>query len=193
MAQYRFEANFNVLISSNDDVPLYIEEGDRRFWIRTTQRRAKETARFISQELITWLKDESGLQIRNFLEDVEDKPADVPRNTTKTQAKDLSLSKTKPIHVRKSSSSLFCSDPLTVLTFLRSKSGLPLGSFHSTTYVKSWVRSAGQSGTKTEGSGLVSGKQILILSVNRKCLSTRRPSDLKSLLIGHQNWNAAGR
>ena len=74
MAQYRFEANFNVLISSNDDVPLYIEEGDRRFWIPERLRHKeepKETARFISQELIPWLKDENGLQlIRNFLEQV---------------------------------------------------------------------------------------------------------------------------
>ena len=74
MAQYRFEANFNVLISSNDDVPLYIEEGDRRFWIPERLRHKeepKETATFISQELIPWLKDESGLQlIRNFLEEV---------------------------------------------------------------------------------------------------------------------------
>lgn len=74
MTQYRFESNFNVMISSNDDVPLYIEEGDRRFWIPERLRHKEspqDTTRFISKELIPWLKHQNGLQlIRNFLEKI---------------------------------------------------------------------------------------------------------------------------
>lgn len=71
--QYRADVNFNVLITSNTDVPLYIEDGDRRYWVPDFIRHkvsGEETAEWIAQELIPWL-DATGIHIiRNILEEV---------------------------------------------------------------------------------------------------------------------------
>ena len=71
--QFRQAVNINVLIASNADVPLHIEEDDRRYWvcqyIRHRESQA-ETAEFISR-FLDWFHKEDGIQhVRNYLEKV---------------------------------------------------------------------------------------------------------------------------
>lgn len=77
--QYEDEVNFNMLITSNTDIPLYIEDGDRRYWVPDFIRHRdslEETKEWISGTFVPWLTDESmppnaALQaIRNALEDI---------------------------------------------------------------------------------------------------------------------------
>ena len=71
MSPYRMQSFTNFIIYSNKDNPLFIEEGDRRYWVpeRLVHKVSKEeTAEFIRERFIKWISF-GGLQaLRNKLE-----------------------------------------------------------------------------------------------------------------------------
>lgn len=73
-AAYRQEVFANFIIFSNDKSPVYIEEGDRRYWVPEFiehKVNKDETAAWLAAEFKPWLLDGGGLQfIRNRLQEV---------------------------------------------------------------------------------------------------------------------------
>jgi len=71
--QYQTDVNTNLLLTSNDRVPLYIEENDRRYWVPDFiihKEDRFETAKWITDVMAPWLAD-GGLQyLRNHFEQV---------------------------------------------------------------------------------------------------------------------------
>ena len=71
MSPYRMQSFTNFIIYSNKDNPLFIEEGDRRYWVpeRLVHKvSAEETAEFIRERFVKWVLV-GGLQmLRNKLE-----------------------------------------------------------------------------------------------------------------------------
>lgn len=64
----------NFIITSNDHIPLDLEEGDRRMWIPDFIRHkqdVKETGHFINRELKPWLESGGFQLVRNYLETVD--------------------------------------------------------------------------------------------------------------------------
>lgn len=65
----------NFVITSNDHIPLTIEDGDRRFWVPQFIKHSEskdETGRFLNDTLKPWLVHQGGLQlVRDYLETVD--------------------------------------------------------------------------------------------------------------------------
>ena len=71
-AQEVTDVNLNVFIDSNTEFPLYIEQGDRRYWVpEFVEHRVdqKETTHWLNTVFVPWVQQQNGLQqIRDFLE-----------------------------------------------------------------------------------------------------------------------------
>lgn len=74
-AQYKTTVNTNLILTSNTKTPLYIEEGDRRYWVPEFiihKDSLDETAGWIAEVMVPWVEG-GGLQyLRNHLKHVVD-------------------------------------------------------------------------------------------------------------------------
>lgn len=74
-AKITIDNYLNLIVTSNDHIPVLLEDGDRRFWVpqfikhRENQR---ETSYFINNKLNPWLEKEDGFQlVRDYLEAID--------------------------------------------------------------------------------------------------------------------------
>ena len=71
--QVQVKTYYNLIVASNSEAPLYIEEGDRRWWVPQYIRHrysTEETSDFIAVEMVPWLEN-GGLQtLANHLENL---------------------------------------------------------------------------------------------------------------------------
>ena len=81
----------NFIVTSNDHLPLMLEEGDRRFWIPQFIKHkdsVQETAEFLNDSFKPWLEAGGFQLVRNYLEQADlskYRPTDAPPMTTSKQ------------------------------------------------------------------------------------------------------------
>ena len=102
--QVQVKTYYNLIVASNSEAPLYIEEGDRRWWVPQYIRHkhsTEETSYFIAAVMIPWLES-GGLQtLANHFENIA-KDTDIKMFTTapSTQSKmDIMTTDKRPEYV----------------------------------------------------------------------------------------------
>lgn len=74
-AKVTIDNYLNIIVTSNDMIPVLLEDGDRRFWVPQFIKHKEsqtETSSFINKKLKPWLKYQGGFQlVRDYLETVD--------------------------------------------------------------------------------------------------------------------------